>query len=187
MNLFLHTGPEATPQEREQLAAGLELTEGRLHGVPLTTGEVITRDRRVVSLRFTAPSRVLSSRGLLPVEQELNGHVYGSAVPADASGATGVPAVWAAGNVTDLRAQVITSATAGLGAGTVINADLIAEDTRRAVEARRTEEPFSATAGEVATDLDPAAWELVVADNRPRQSGGDGHCEGDEVLRAGRR
>lgn len=42
------------------------------------------------------------------------------------------------------------------------------------------------TAHEVAADLDPAVWEVFVAANRPRQSGGDGHHEGDEVLRARR-
>lgn len=43
------------------------------------------------------------------------------------------------------------------------------------------------TAREVAAGLDPAVWEVVVADNHPRQGGGDGHHEGDEVLRARRR
>lgn len=44
------------------------------------------------------------------------------------------------------------------------------------------------TAGEVAAGLDPVVWEVVVADNRPRQSGDDdGHHEGDEVLRVRRR
>ncbi len=157
LTLFLHTGPEPTPQEREELTArgiravtgevaGLELAEGRLHGVRLTTGEVVTCTALVVSPRFTARSGVLSSLGLQSVEQELNGRVYGSAVSADAFGATDVPGVWVAGNVTDLRAQVITAAAAGLGAGAAINADLIAEDTRRAVEARRAGQPFSAAA-----------------------------------------
>jgi SAM-dependent methyltransferase len=43
-----------------------------------------------------------------------------------------------------------------------------------------------ASASEVAADLDPALWEVVVAGNRPRQSGGGGHHDGDEVLRARR-
>lgn len=43
-------------------------------------------------------------------------------------------------------------------------------------------------AQEVAADLDPALWEVVVAENRPRVTGGDGHhYEGDEVLKARRR
>jgi SAM-dependent methyltransferase len=61
--------------------------------------------------------------------------VLGTAVPVDATGATAVPGVWAAGNVTDLRAQVIGSAAAGLMAGAGINADLVADDARRAVAA----------------------------------------------------
>jgi hypothetical protein len=48
-----------------------------------------------------------------------------------------LPGVWVAGNVADLRAQVISSAAAGLGVAAMLNADLIAEDTRVAVAARR--------------------------------------------------
>ena len=80
---------------------------------------------------------------LLAVDQELQGHVIGSAVPADASGATAVPGVWVAGNVTDLRAQVMTSAAAGLSAAVAVNADLIAEYLREPVLVRRAG-PFSA-------------------------------------------
>jgi thioredoxin reductase len=64
--------------------------------------------------------------------------VIGSAVPVGPGGATAVPGVWAAGNVTELQAQVIGSAAAGVAAGASINADLIAEDARRAVEAHPT-------------------------------------------------
>ena len=156
VTLLLHTGPEPSAQEREQLdargvrvvrgqVARLQLLDGRLHGVRLTGGEVVGCSALVVAPRFTARSSVLASLGLLALEQELDGHVYGSAVPSDASGATAVPGVWVAGNVTDLRAQVATSAAAGLTAGVAINADLIAEDARRAVEARRAA-PFSASA-----------------------------------------
>jgi hypothetical protein len=44
--------------------------------------------------------------------------------------------VWVAGNVADLKGQVIASAAAGLNAAAALNADLIAEDTRLAVAAR---------------------------------------------------
>jgi thioredoxin reductase (NADPH) len=67
----------------------------------------------------------------------MGGVVLGEAVPADAQGATAVPGVYVAGNVTDLRAQVIVAAAAGLTTAAAINADLIAEDTRRAVAAQR--------------------------------------------------
>ncbi len=39
-----------------------------------------------------------------------------------------MPGVWAAGNVVDPRAQVITSAGAGSAAAIAINADLVRED-----------------------------------------------------------
>jgi thioredoxin reductase len=67
----------------------------------------------------------------------MRGAVVGSAVAADPTGATGVPGVWVAGNVSDLSAQVMVSAAAGLRAGAMINADLVIEDARLAVAADR--------------------------------------------------
>jgi thioredoxin reductase len=98
--------------------------------------EVVPRTALVVAPRFTARAGVLASLGLDAVPQEMNGHVVGSYVPADPMGATAVPGVWVAGNVADLRAQVIASAAAGLNAAAAVNADLIAEDVRLAVAAR---------------------------------------------------
>jgi hypothetical protein len=40
--------------------------------------------------------------------------------------------------VSDLSAQVVVSAAAGMRAGAMINADLVAEDARRAVAERRS-------------------------------------------------
>ena len=44
-----------------------------------------------------------------------------------------------------------------------------------------------AGAKEVADDLDPAEWEVVVAARRSREGAADGHPHDDEVLRARRR
>ena len=55
----------------------------------------------------------------------------------DATGLTNVPGVWAAGNVVDPRAQVITSAGAGSAAAIAINADLVREDGRNAQAVRQ--------------------------------------------------
>ena len=148
VTLFQHTGPAPTDEEREQLAArgiavvtgtveGLEVDGGRLSGVRLAGGQVVARRALVVSPRFTARAGVLTSLGLEAVPMEMNGHVFGSYVPAEPTGATAVPGVWVAGNVADLRAQVISSAAAGLNTAAMLNADLIAEDTRRAVETAR--------------------------------------------------
>ena len=147
VTLFQHVGPAPTDEEREQLAArdiavvtgvveGLQVTGGRLTGVRLDSGDVVPREALVVAPRFTARAGVLTSLGLEAVPQEMNGHVVGSYVPADPMGETAVPGVWVAGNVADLRAQVIASAAAGLNVAAALNADLIAEDVRRAVEAR---------------------------------------------------
>jgi hypothetical protein len=52
----------------------------------------------------------------------------------DASGRTSTFGVWAAGNVVDPRAHVITAAAAGSAAAIAINADLVQDDVERAVE-----------------------------------------------------
>ena len=61
-----------------------------------------------------------------------------AAVPSiDPTGRTSVPGVWVAGNVTDLRAQVISAAAGGLNAAAMINMDLIEEETAAAVASYR--------------------------------------------------
>jgi thioredoxin reductase len=156
VTLFLHTAPEPSDDEYEQLAArdiavvdgkvtGLEVTGDRLTGVRLRSGELVPLQAVAVQPRFTARAGVLASLGLEPAEEQVDGHVIGSYVPADPLGATAVPGVWVAGNVADLRAQVISAAAAGLNTAAAINADLIAEDTRHAVAAYRDRsERFSA-------------------------------------------
>ncbi|MCW2742794.1 MAG: putative thioredoxin-disulfide reductase [Blastococcus sp.] len=146
VTLFLHTGPAPTEMEGQQLAArgirvvpgtvdGLELDAGRLCGIRLAGGTIVPRRALVVAPRFTARAGVLAGLGLDPVPQEMNGHVVGSYVPADPAGATAVPGVWVAGNVADLRAQVVVAAAAGLNTAAALNADLIEEDVRLAVAA----------------------------------------------------
>ncbi|TFV75548.1 NAD(P)/FAD-dependent oxidoreductase [Blastococcus sp. CT_GayMR19] len=148
VTFFRHTGPELADEEADQLAAlgirtvdgevaGLEVTDDRLTGVRLVAGEVVLRAAVVVAPRFTANADVLASLGLEATEQETRGHVVGSAVTADPTGATAVPGVWVAGNVSDMSAQVVVSAAAGMRAGAMINADLVMEDARNAVAAQR--------------------------------------------------
>ncbi len=152
VTLFLHTGPEPTAQEWEELAArgiavvdgevaGVEVTDDRLSGVRLRSGEIVARQALVVAPRFTA--RVPAVAGLATSEVRMGEHLMGSQVDTDATGATSVPGVWAAGNVADVMAQVVASAAAGLKAGAMINADLVGEDVRTAVAARRVG-PFGA-------------------------------------------
>jgi thioredoxin reductase len=146
---FRHTGPALEAEKVEQLTAlgvpmvdgevaGVEVTDDRLTGVRLAGGDVVARSVLVVAPRFTARSGVLEELGVPAVDQEMGGSVVGSAVPGDATGATLVPGVWVAGNVSDLSAQVVVSAAGGLRAGAMINADLVAEDARAAVAAHRS-------------------------------------------------
>jgi thioredoxin reductase len=156
VTLFVHTAPMPGEAECEQLAArgiglvdgevaALDVTGDRLTGVRLRSGELVPLQAVAVQPRFTARAAVLASLGLEPAEEQVDGHVIGSYVPADPLGATAVPGVWVAGNVADLRAQVISAAAAGLNTAAAINADLIAEDTRQAVAAYRDRsERFSA-------------------------------------------
>ncbi|MDH6466079.1 thioredoxin reductase/SAM-dependent methyltransferase [Micromonospora sp. A200] len=146
--VFTHTGPPLAPEQAEQLAArgvrviegevtGLEVTEDRLTGVRLRSGELVARQALVVGPRFAARADLLAGLGLTTSEFVVGGHVFGDHVAADASGATAVPGVWVAGNVTDPQATVIAAAAAGVKAGAALNADLIAEETDRAVTALR--------------------------------------------------
>ena len=58
----------------------------------------------------------------------------GGLVRADADGRTSVPDVWAAGNATNPRAQVITAAGEGSAVAIAINTDLVKDDVDTAVQ-----------------------------------------------------
>ncbi|MFJ7997745.1 NAD(P)/FAD-dependent oxidoreductase [Streptomyces sp. NPDC096310] len=149
VTLFLHTGPQPTDEEYERLAArgvavvegevaALEVTGDRLTGVTLAGGRVIPRTALVTGPRFTARAGFLKGLGLEVADEELAGEVIGATVPSDASGATSVPGVWVAGNVTGMAETVIGAAAAAVRAATALNADLITEETDRALAGRRT-------------------------------------------------
>ncbi|MCP2031101.1 thioredoxin reductase [Okibacterium sp. HSC-33S16] len=145
ITLFSHTAPHPTDEEREQLAArGIDVVEGRvvsvesadgtLSGVRLDDGTEHPLDALVVAPTFTARTDLVAQLGVEVLPHPMG---VGSYIETDAMGATSVPGVYAAGNVTDLMAQVITSAADGLRAGAALNGDLIMEDTRDAVTVYR--------------------------------------------------
>jgi thioredoxin reductase len=147
VTLFLHTAPEPTDEQWEQLAArGISVVQGKveqlevendkLTGVRLEGGRVIPRQALAVQTSMRARAGFLVDLGLETVEQEMAGLVMGTVVAADPTGATAVPGVFVAGNVTDARATVMPAAAAGLLAAGGINGDLIQEETRLAVAAR---------------------------------------------------
>ncbi|MGI5289854.1 FAD-dependent oxidoreductase [Nonomuraea polychroma] len=149
VTLFLHTGPEPDADQREQLAARgvtvvegqvaeLEVREDRLAGVRLADGTVVACQALAVATRLTARTDLLAGLGLKTEDQEMAGHVIGTRIPADATGATNVPGVWVVGNAANVTDQVIVAAASAVRVAAAINMDLIMEETRRAVTARRT-------------------------------------------------
>ena len=133
---FAHTYDLSTAERAQLDARRIRVVEGkvtrlivegdRLAGVELTDGEVIAR-----TAVFIRPGNVPHADGLLAgLGCEVDGAGF---VAVDGSGRTSAPGVWAAGNVVDPRAQVITAAGAGSAAAIAINADLVQEDVQRAV------------------------------------------------------
>lgn len=145
--VFLAQTAELLPEEAEQLdargirvvagaVAALEVADDRLTGVRLVDGTVVEREALAVASRMVARAGFLAALGLHAQPHPTG---TGEHVPADPTGRTDVPGVWAAGNVTDLFAQVGASAAAGATAAAQINGDLVAEETLAAVEASRVE------------------------------------------------
>ncbi|KKJ94785.1 NAD(P)/FAD-dependent oxidoreductase [Micromonospora sp. HK10] len=162
---FTHTAPPLDAEQAEQLAArgvrvvpgevaSLAVVEDRLVGVRLSDGTLVHREALAVAARMVVRADFLAPLGLRAAEHPsgMGGHV-----PAEAGGRTEVPGVWVAGNVTDPSAQVGGAAAAGALAAAQINGDLVNEETRQAVAARR--EPFSPAA-------ETRVSELVAGDRR---------------------
>jgi thioredoxin reductase len=137
-DLVYFTPPDLlTAAERTQLEArAIDVVEGvieqlviddadRLRGVQMHDGCVIPRDALFVPPRFVPNGSLLVGLGC---DVDADGWVT-----TDPTGRTSVSGVWAAGNVVDPRAQVITAAGAGSAAAIALNADLVDEDVRTAV------------------------------------------------------
>jgi thioredoxin reductase len=116
--------------EHEQLEAhGIRIVDGavrqliveddRLTGVVLSDGRIVER-----SALFFRPN--LRARGTALIACALDDFGF---ILVDAAGRTSTAGVWAAGNVANPRAQVITAAGEGSAAAISINADLVREDT----------------------------------------------------------
>lgn len=146
--LLQHTGPEPTDEELEQLSARgvrravgvvqqLVVEDDALTGALLDDGKVVPCEAVVVLPRFTARTAGLEGLGLTAQPMVMGEYEMGTHLQADPSGATDVPGVWVAGNASDVMAQVIHAAGAGVRAGAAINFDLVQEEARRAVEAQR--------------------------------------------------
>lgn len=69
-------------------------------------------DAIVVSPNFRARAEFLAPLGLQPRPFQTGGEVLGTLIPTEPTGATVVPGVWVAGNLSDAMAQIVSSARA---------------------------------------------------------------------------
>ena len=140
VTFFSHTVPQDDHQSTQLETRGIRIVDGEvvsleivndhLSAVRLSDGRLVDRDVVVVSPRMVARASFLGDLGLNPIDHPSG---LGEHIKVDTDGRTEVPGVWAAGNVTDLAAQVGGSASAGAWAAIRINADLVEEETRLAV------------------------------------------------------
>ena len=144
VTLVVHDGPGPDPQTRLGLAArGVRIVEepvqrvltdanGQVAGVSLTGGSVLAAEAVVVRPRFVTRAEPVKSLGITPTPDPAG---MGDLIETDASGATSVAGVYAAGNAADLRGRLLQAAADGVRVASAINADLVAEDTALAVAA----------------------------------------------------
>ena len=133
--LFTHTQAIAEHERASLDARRIAVVDGpverlvvdddRLRGVQLADGREVPRAaifiRPALRAHEDGPAAALGC--------EL---VAGGLVQVDADGRTSVPGVWAAGNASNPRAQVITAAGEGSAVAIAINTELVAGDVNRA-------------------------------------------------------
>jgi thioredoxin reductase len=146
LTFFLADVFEPSDEQWEQLAArGIRVVrgpvaevaldeDGRISGVTLADGTAFSLDALAVGSRVEARIAPFAPLGVVASDHPMG---VGTHVAVDETGATGIPGVWAIGNVSELRAQVSTAVAAGTFTAAQINADLIIEDTAAAVAAYR--------------------------------------------------
>lgn len=144
---FFPNGIDLTPDERARIESrgvsivdesvrGIVVADDRLRAVELESGQLVPR-----AALFVAPRFIPNATPLIQLGCEVG--TDGLAVT-DRAGATTVPGIWAAGNVADPRAQVITAAGQGSAAAIAINSYLLAQDVDAALAAGPRSAPFGA-------------------------------------------
>ena len=99
--------------------------DGHVAAVELADHKPIAADAVVIAARFTARTEPFASLGLRTAPHPSG---LGDVVETDATGATAVPGLYAAGNVTDPSQQVLQAAAHGSRVGAMISFSLAHED-----------------------------------------------------------
>jgi len=140
--VVLHDRAEVDDTEADDLrGAGVKVVAGRVSGivsgasghvaaVELAAGQgSIDADAVVVGPRFRVPAEPFASLGLVPAAHPSG---LGDFLETDASGATIVPGLYAAGNATDPSQQALQAAADGSRVGAMISFSLARDDIRAA-------------------------------------------------------
>ena len=153
VTVLTNTGPALPDEDRERLIArSVKLVDGEvvevlttddaLSGVRLASGRVVPLRNLAVAAPAVAQTTLLADLGVEIADFLVGDHVFGAHAVAEPTGATSVPGLWVAGNVTTLNAQVSTATAAGLSTGAMVNLALIEEEATAAVAERRRTEAF---------------------------------------------
>ena len=134
--LFVPPGVLSATQRSELAARAVDVVEGAvtavvvsddaLSAVRLADGRTVPREVVFVPPRFVPSTDLLVGLGC---QVDADGWVV-----KDPTGRTSVPGVWVAGNVANPRAQLVTAAGEGSTAAIALNADLVDDDVREAVQ-----------------------------------------------------
>lgn len=106
---------------------------GRLRGIELRDGRIVEVERIFLQSRVVPNDALVRALGAATAKQ-----FGGDWVQVDAFGATSVPGLYAAGNLTHPAINVPAASAAGTWAGAGINAWLIDQEVARAVAAQST-------------------------------------------------
>ncbi len=112
--------------------------DGRLTAVELADGERLAADTVAVTPRFHARTEPFARIGLETVAHPTG---MGDVVATDLMGATAVPGLFAAGNVTDPTAQVLHAAAVGSRVGAAVASSLAHEELAPADQAAGPQTP----------------------------------------------
>ena len=142
LTVVLHDPVDVDDSELDALrAGGVDVVQGQVSrivtgadghvaAVELADRVRIDADTVVVSPRFTARVEPFLALGLQPAAHPIG---LGDHVETDETGATAVPGLYAAGNVTDPSQQVLQAAADGSRVGAMISFSLAHDDIRAAV------------------------------------------------------
>ena len=141
LTVVLHDAPDVDDTEVDALrASGVKIAagsvsriitgaDGRVAAVELADDGSIGADAVVVGPRFTVRAEPFAPLGLLPAAHPTG---LGDFFETDATGATKVPGLYAAGNATDPSQQVLQAAADGSRVGAMISLSLADDDVRAA-------------------------------------------------------